>query len=431
MTRDKGFKKKVRARMAKTGERYSTARAKLLAASPRSLYGGVHTDTAAIRGLLAEAGIGEPHTGAPFDEAMLLGLGGGIGAAYYVFEYAGHLPTLYVETRVAPQYPYTAGFFERIAGGLGIEVEIAESGGAKKAAANLEAALERGRSALAWVDLCALPHHYMGDSAGGALPHVVLVAGIDGDTAEIYDRSSEPLAIDRADLESARQRLRKAKNRVLSIAPGSVSRSALSAAITAGLRRCVAGLDGETDAPGHAANMGLAGLDKWAELIDDARSKKGWPRAFARGPALAMGLRQAYYWIEAAGTGGGGFRSMFADFLEQAARALDRGALDAIAGRYRELAVAWTALVDRMLPASGRFGEIRARLDAIEAALIDGPDATGAIGAAREELEALTEAEGFPLDEAETADLYADLGARLRRIAAAEREARDALAAAL
>lgn len=431
MTRNRDFKKKVRARMAKTGERYSTARAKLLAARTTGgmPFGGVHPDTAALRVLLAQAGVLDPATQRPLDEALLLGLGGGIGAAYYVFEYAGHLPNLYVETRVGPQYPYTEELFERVADHLGVHVETAETGSDKRAAANLERALEGDRFALAWVDMAGLPHHHLGDSMGGALPHVVLVSAVDADSVTFFDRSSEPFTTDRGTFEAARQRLRKAKNRVLWVSDGgSVDPATLEAGIERGLSRCRASLDGTSGAPGYAANMGIRALEKWAALID-ANTKKGWPRVFPRGPALASGLRQGYFWIEAAGTGGGAFRRMFAEFLDRATQVLKRPQLADAAERYRRLADRWTELAHRMLPSSGKLGQMREILDGIEAALIDGPVATDAIPDARARLEALTRDEDFDLGAVEVTELYADLKRRLQEIARLEREARALLGA--
>jgi hypothetical protein len=67
MPKDKDFKRLVRARMGKTGEAYTTARAHLRPGDdhrPDRLRGR-HPDTAALARLLATIGLGDPVTGRP------------------------------------------------------------------------------------------------------------------------------------------------------------------------------------------------------------------------------------------------------------------------------------------------------------------------------------------------------------------------------
>jgi hypothetical protein len=102
MPTDKDFKRLVRARMAKTGEAYTTARAHLRPDDPDGDPGrprGRHPDTAALTRLLAALGVTDPSSGRPLTEAMALGVAGGIGFAYFVFEYE-ELTTLYLGGRL-------------------------------------------------------------------------------------------------------------------------------------------------------------------------------------------------------------------------------------------------------------------------------------------------------------------------------------------
>ena len=432
MTRKKGFKRKVRARMAETGERYAVARARLMATSRRSkghpALGGLHNETAALGALLQQAGAVDPFSGGRVSEAMLLGLGGGIGAAYYVFQYGGIAPSLYVETRVAPQYPYDAQFCLRVASGLQIALERHETGSKKSAARALDERLSTGCAAVAWVDMRKLPYHHL-SKGPGALPHVIVVSASDGDRAHVYDLADTPFTVSASELADARSSLRKAKHRLITLAEGDISKAAMRSGIKAGLQRCVANLDGTAKVKGYASNMGIKALSKWSELATHSKHKAGWPRVFTRGSALAAGLRQAYFWIEVA-AGGGGFRTMYGDFLDEAAIALDEPKLVATAARYRELAGSWSALADRMLPDDrSLLGDLRRCLELIDSDLRTG-DAAG-IGAARKELDALTEQAdtSFPLTESDVSELYADIASRLTQIAQAETAARDELAA--
>ena len=90
MTTDKAFKRVVRARMAKTGERYAAARRTLLdgtadgrhaeptadTATPTGyrMRGGLHPETAALANVLANQGVVSGLTGEPLTEAALLGI---------------------------------------------------------------------------------------------------------------------------------------------------------------------------------------------------------------------------------------------------------------------------------------------------------------------------------------------------------------------
>ena len=50
-------------------------------------FGGQHPETAGYKNILAYQGVKAPHTGKPFSEAMLLGIGGGLGAGYILWEF--------------------------------------------------------------------------------------------------------------------------------------------------------------------------------------------------------------------------------------------------------------------------------------------------------------------------------------------------------
>lgn len=139
MTRQRSFKRRVRDRMAKTGERYTAARRQLLGASaahptngddaPLHLP-GIDPETTALRVLLANRGVIAPHSGALPSEALLFGVAGGIGAGVFAFRYES-ASTLFVGGRHLWQdgHAYAVGACER----LGLPFEIHETGGAKTA----------------------------------------------------------------------------------------------------------------------------------------------------------------------------------------------------------------------------------------------------------------------------------------------------------
>lgn len=434
MTRNKDLKRAVRERMAKTGERYSTARAHLLGARPEAAIdlGGEHAETAALRGLLWHAGVLDPVGDEPLSEALLLGIGGGLGAAYFVFEYAGHAPTLYVGTRVGHQYPYTAEFTVGVLERLGVAHRVLETGGAKTARAQLDETLAKG-AAIAWVDMSSLPYRRMPTEYQGALPHVVLVEEVRDGAARIVDGGTARYAISREALDGARGRYRKAKHRLVAIDHGA-QLGDLSGAIEAGLALCVRSMRDGALVPSAAGNFGLSALSKWADLAA-ASGAKSWQRVFGRGRALFAGLRHGYAWIETQGTGGGGFRPMYAAFLRDAARRLDRPALDDVAARYDALGAQWTDLARAMLPEdSPALAEARTLLEGQGIAARAGGSRAAAdftdASARLEELGASMDA-AFPWDEARCAAFYAELAGRVHALYSGERAAIDALAGAM
>src|SRR5918996_2349571 len=95
MTTHKHLKQLVRARMMKTGESYATARRHIVrqpaqpSADPATQwhFPGNVSATTALRILLAHAGVRAAHDGAPYSEAMLFGIAGGIGIGVFSFFY--------------------------------------------------------------------------------------------------------------------------------------------------------------------------------------------------------------------------------------------------------------------------------------------------------------------------------------------------------
>src|SRR5690349_12793360 len=92
MTTRKHLKQLVRDRMRKTGERYTVARRHVVAGGEPGpggweLRGGLDAETAAFANVLANLGVVAPESGEALSEAMVLGVGGGLGAGYILWEF--------------------------------------------------------------------------------------------------------------------------------------------------------------------------------------------------------------------------------------------------------------------------------------------------------------------------------------------------------
>jgi hypothetical protein len=184
-------------------------------------------------------------------------------------------------------------------------------------------------------------------------------------------------------------------------------------------------------------NFGVPGLAKWAELLTAPRDPKGWPRLLDAPGRQFQLLTWLYDWVETAGTGGGFFRAMYAEFLETAAGPLGRPELAGLAADLRELATAWTALAGAVAAAGGGDGPLARAAALLERRrrLVEEQGAAGAaeVAAVQAELAALAgaTADPQPLDPAALAGLLAGLRDRVLALAEAEEAAAAALRGAV
>ena len=107
--------------------------------------GGLHPETATLANVLANQGVVSGLTGEPMTEAAILGIGGGLGAGYILWEFKSHGgPVLTLGFRNQWQYPSIPGWTGKTLDRLGIEPDMHETGGAKGAREALDARLDAG-----------------------------------------------------------------------------------------------------------------------------------------------------------------------------------------------------------------------------------------------------------------------------------------------
>ena len=306
--------------------------------------------------MLAHQGVVNPQTNEPFTEAMLLGIGGGISVLYFVFEYEGHPPHLYLGTRNPEDGIGAVG--ER----LGIPVNVQETSSGKKAAANLTSALAAGRPAIVWANIYGLPYAALpGIGFPGMFPIVVYSYDEAAGLARIADHARVPLTTTTGELAAARAAQGSIKHRMITLGPPE-RLDQLPAAVEAGIRAATTIFtQGWTKGP--KTNFGLAALRKWADLVADTGDKKGWPHVFPPGPHLYSALVMMYEAIEGMGTGGAAARPLYADFLDEAADVLTEPDLGQAGARFRTAGARWIALAEALLPeAVAPFRETRTLL---------------------------------------------------------------------
>jgi hypothetical protein len=434
MTAHKHLKERIRARMARTGESYTTARRHVLNALPPSEYqllGGLHPDAHAIAGVLANRGLLHPGTGQPLSEAMILGVGGGLGAGYILWEFKAHdLRSLVLGFRNSWQYPDR--WARKTCQRLGVPAAVHETGSAGKAGAELRAAVGQGVPAIAWADQQALGYRHLPAWLDGRGGHPVTVYAIDdaAGVALVDDRNRSPLRVPLDALAAARARVGSYKHRLLVLDAPATELDA------GGLRRAVRdGLAEQVEHLGQRSDsFSLPAFRKWTRLLTDRRNAKGWPTVFADRVSLFDACLSVYEGLEPSGSGGGNLRGLYAEFLDEAAGLLDAPALGRAAAAYREAAARWHEVAEVALPADREpFAEARRRTDELQRQVERGdagrPEAAETAG----RLWALRERwrPRFPGGDEEVGVLLAELAARVSAVYQAETAALARLARAL
>jgi len=374
------------------------------------------SEAGALRAVLDYLGVRGPD-GEPLSEAMLFGIGGGVGMSYFVFEYkAAMLKTLTLGTRITTiEESSRPQFLQTVCERLGIPAQTAHPSTPAAADKALADALGRGLPAIAWMDLSGVPYAF--PQTADYSTHVV--TRISEEEIVVAGRSRRGLALSREAFSEARRSMGTPNARLM-VVDRPAKLGPLAPAVRLGIRDSVRQMVSGVDIGRFRGNFGLQAMQKWADLLTNEREAKGWPRFFPRGRDLLAALLGVHAQIELRGKGGGAFRALYADFLEEAGGVLKKPALKETANLYRRSARAWSALAQAALPANqtglaALRQLVREREDALQK---DGPQGLELAHSLlpkertlRKKLEA-----SFPLDSSATSDLLADLSRRVRAI---------------
>lgn len=335
-------------------------------------FGGKSAEPAALANVLAHHGVVSPASGRPLSEELILGIGGGVACGYALYRLCGQA---FVAIGTRAHWESTRSDFLVLAcRRLGVPCDVRESGGAKVARQHLDEALAAGRPAIAAIGIGALPYRALTDEWARALMGVVVVFGVHepSRTVHLGDRGPRPFTASLEELEDARGAIGSLKRRL--IVPRPPTRPLdLAKAVRDGLKSCLQSLT-----KGKTANVGLASLAKWAGLVANPKDAKGWPKATSKPVQRFDALLSVYHAIETDGTGGRAHRTMYADFLDEAADLIDAPGLREAAHAYRDCGRAWAAVARAALPDSvPALAQARTLLDRREQLFVTrGPDAS-------------------------------------------------------
>lgn len=308
-----------------------------------------HWDAGLWARVLAASGTLNPFTREPFTEAMLAGLGGGIGFMIFTFEYKD-TTTASVVTRFHPG-PYVENLLAR----SGAAVSIAQTGSAELAQARLDAALETGVPAVVRVVHGKLP--WAADDALSDMDSLdIAVVARDGAGYLVDDGGGRLERIGAVALAAARGSRKADKHWQAHVGPGSgsmLTREVFAEAIaqTAGAllaQGAPAGIPAD-----YAKNFGITGMKSWAHWLSDTSSKRGWAKIFGDPSRAAAGLGMLHGLLAGRRySGPGALRPIYAEFLREvgtwSGSGVEVSILADAAMQYRQLGAHWddlTALV--------------------------------------------------------------------------------------
>ncbi|WP_020121150.1 BtrH N-terminal domain-containing protein [Streptomyces canus] len=291
---------------------------------PRGLH---HCETTTLGVLLR-------HQGIDLSEPMLFGLGRGLSFIYWDSKSMG-FP--FLGGRVKP-FELT----RNLAGTLGLELVVRETGSARKGWANVVEAIDGGRPVGLQLDSYHLDYFGTKVHFGG---HVVAMYGYDDRLAHLVDTEQQGGAVSTGLESLARARAARgpmtARHRSFTLtAPQDLPppRHSVVSAITG----CA-----------HAflnppiANLGHRGIEKSGKLVRTWLRRSDDPR---------QDLPQAALLMEKAGTGGALFRNLYRDFLAESGEFVDSDHLRTGQRLYAEAAALWTEVAAQITEA-GESGD--------------------------------------------------------------------------
>ncbi|HSV96978.1 MAG TPA: BtrH N-terminal domain-containing protein [Spirochaetota bacterium] len=303
-------------------------------------YPGRHCASTALCNLVNYHGI-------RWSEALCFGIGCGLGIWY--LENGGESLERIIHVR---SEDIEEQFFTRI--GRTFQWSIYADPGESES--DLCAVLDEGRPAMVQSDIYHLPYYNSGTHFPG---HVITVWGYDVDRKVFYVTDTERENM----LEVPFEAMRKARYSKMGFftikgnmyAPENISMpdslpAVLSGAIIDSSRRLM-------DA--KSKYQGIQALKTWIEELDDWKRFNDWKWT----------ARFTYQVIEKRGTGGGGFRLIYAEFLKEAASLVPQIPALGLPELMREAARAWSDLARALKGASERevfdAGEVRTRLEKV------------------------------------------------------------------
>lgn len=282
-----------------------------------------HCESGSVANLLS-------HYGRPLSEPMAFGLGGGLSFAYLNFIRIQEMPL--IAYRTPPR-----GIIKGVSQSLGIPFHVERFRAPSAGTARLDALLDQGRVVGLQTSVFWLPY-FPADMRFHFNAHNLVVYGREGDDYLISDPVFEhPVRCPRADLERARFAKGMLEPRGLLYYPEPATQAAAAMrhgmiappdAIARSIRRVARTMLAPIPVVGA---RGMRWLARCIARLD--------PRDAATGRLIGHVVRMQ----EEIGTGGGGFRFLYAAFLQEAAESGPMPQLAGFSARLLDIGDEWRA----------------------------------------------------------------------------------------
>lgn len=381
-------------------------------------FGGQQRNIAALRNVIAQAGLHNPHTQQPYSEAMITGLGSGLGFQYTV-SVADTLPRVSVATHdTHPRHSPVRAALQRV----GARVAVFKTGSRRHAGEHLLDTLRAGMPALCRVSTTHLPHCGRPAPAKRLPTHIVAVVGAEDQRVFLDDLSERSVPVPAGVFAQARGALRRLQHQQLTISATDPVDD-LDGAIRAAMRDMLALFSSPPN-----QHLGASGIQTWARMLTNDRHKRGWMRMLDDPRALYGALWQSYAGLRGGRSTPGAGRPLYADFLVESASILGEPALHQAAGLFRRSGELWERLCDLLLPEEiPTLWQCRRLTDQRQGMLQTSPDP--------ERLQALWRAREllgrrfrYPGSQADRLFRFKTMAATLDEIGDVEQRARDTIA---
>lgn len=430
-------------------------------------FGATERTAGALRNILDYHGVVAPHTGEPFTEALLMGIGGGLGAEYATWAFKGFDSTTPGKSRLYLRFYHVKNYVEKeeetaiykIAARIGAQLKVKKTASRTKGFTNLVEHLKEGNPVITalsvWESLKLqrevkrrfkehpnlygpllydefvhfLPYYSL--PYGWFHSHLAIVYGVDeaANQAYIADWSSKPLTVTLDELAEARGVVNRIKNTTVVVEPPT-SIPKLEKAIRAGIRDCYQGL--------LEGYIGAVRVDAWKIMgsrMGSYKDKQRWSSLFSEPVRLFDALTRLHAQIDFLNSDGGALRSSYSDFLLEASDILRKPNLRDVAVQFADVGTLWDDLESLALPDDIPLLR-EARFAAVEwnnLFEVKGQSASKELEARAEKIKTIRSkvAQNFPLTGKELFSFFENLSQCLHEIYEHEKGALVALKAAV
>lgn len=272
-------------------------------------------------------------------EGLVFGMGGGLGFTY--LRVPGLAPPIYLVGR-------SSDLEGDLLARLGAEVEVRDTDDPATGWDWVRRELQQGRPVLLWADIAELPYLNVRLQMSR---HDIVVVGYDEDTETAFVVDNDRLEVQEVPYEAlARARASRSfpvptrHTTYLVKWPQHLpdlhctAASALAASV-ANMQTAAAAIIPDASAlpPDAVASAGISGVTVFAEDVDQ------WPQLMSE-PELDAALRSLHAFVEKAGTGGGLFRRLQAQFCLDVARLTDSADVAQASTELLRCADTWSAV---------------------------------------------------------------------------------------